>query len=81
MADRITERRRYEKTAAKFAKLAALDAVGATKEKRKMSDTWQKRGGDTTGDLHKPERKRKPRDAGVSAGVSVPKGTGQFKKG
>ena len=45
MADRETERRKYKKTAAKFAKLAALDAAGATKERRAMSNTWTKRGG------------------------------------
>lgn len=44
MADRETERRRYAKTAAKFAKLQALHDTGApVKEKRKLSENWQNR--------------------------------------
>lgn len=81
MADRTTQRRAAAKARAKFDKLQALfDAGASPKERRAMSDSWQKRASNNTGDLQRKQR-RNPRDAGVSAGVSVPKGTGQFKKG
>lgn len=72
MADRITERRRYAKTAAKFAKLQALNELqdagdrDARKAKKRMQDTWTNRNGRNPGELHKPAAKRH-RDAGVVA--------------
>lgn len=54
MADRETERRRYKKTAAKFAKLQAMFEEGASKgERRKMSDTWTKRRSTNVTGFHK----------------------------
>lgn len=79
MADRETERRRYKKTAAKFAKLQALFEAGApTADRRKMSDTWVKRQNNNATGMHKPGDKQ-GRDAGVQE-RKAPEGTGVFKR-
>lgn len=79
MADRETHRRRYKKTAAKFAKIQALFDEGApAKDKRKMSDTWTKRSNGNPGDLHKP-RQNKGRDAGCAQPATL-KPSGTFKR-
>lgn len=78
MADRETERRRYKKTAAKFAKLQALHESGApVKEKRKMSDNWQNRRSGSGAAFRVGEVGK--RDAGVSASPEL-KPSGTFKR-
>lgn len=42
----------------KFKRLAALDAIGATKEKRKVSDTWINRPKENVQGLWNPDGKR-----------------------
>lgn len=64
MADRITERRRYAKTAAKFARIETLREQGEHKTIRKASDTWTKRERRNPGDLHKPQDPKPYKDAG-----------------
>ena len=78
MADRETERRRYAKTAAKFAKLQALHEVGApAKEKRKLSDNWQNRRSGNGAAFRVGEVGK--RDAGVKQTQEL-KGTGVLQR-
>jgi len=58
MADRITERRRYAKTAAKFARLEGMREAGApARDIRKTSDVWVNRSTGNPGSMHKPDQR------------------------